>query len=179
MLAAGAAIMLYMTATIQLRNTRGHDGTATPYKPREERRTLTPLHGVTVSGKRPWRLSDSLGKVVLVNYAATWCVPCRRETPDIVRTANQFRGRNVVFFALMMDEGNNTTFSTTVAQYAREYAIPYPLVRPDPDPLLQFGGMGLPTSLLLDTKGRLVRTYIGPVAPKTLNADIEKVLSES
>ena len=153
-------------------------GTATPYKPIAERRRLTPLRGVTVPGKMPWRLSDFQGKVVFVNYAATWCAPCRRETPDLVRAANQFKGKGIVFIALMMDEGSKATFDAAVAQYAREYAISYPLIRPDADPLLQFGGMGLPTGLLLDRKGRLVRTYIGPVCSATITADIKRLLEE-
>ena len=179
MLAAGAAILLYMTATSQLRNTQGSDGTATPYKPIVERRPLTSILGVTIPGKTPWRLGDFRGKVVLVNYAATWCGPCRRETPDLVRTANQFKDRDVVFFALMMDEGSDVAFNTAVAQYAHEYAISYTMIRPEADPLLQFSGMGLPTSLLLDRKGRLVKTYIGPISPDTLTDDIARVLGES
>jgi thiol-disulfide isomerase/thioredoxin len=115
---------------------------------------------------------------VLINYAATWCSPCRRETPDLVAAANRYRDDGFEVVGLMMDEGSSSAVNAAVNQYAQQYDISYPLVRPAADPLLQFSGLGLPTSILLDRRGRQVRTYIGPISLSTMTADIERVLKE-
>ncbi len=116
---------------------------------------------------------------MLLNYAATWCPPCLRETPDLVAVADQYRSAGFEIVGLMMDEGSRESISGQVQQYARRYEISYPLVQPEPDPLLAFSGLGLPTSILLDRQGRLVRTYIGPVSAARLSADIERLLREA
>jgi thiol-disulfide isomerase/thioredoxin len=118
------------------------------------------------------------GKIVLLNYAATWCAPCRRETPDLVTVANRYRNQGFEVAGLMMDEGSHSAVQSVVEQYAAQYEITYPLIRPVEDTLLLFTGLGLPTSILLDRHGRQVRTYIGPVSLSTLTADIERLLQE-
>ena len=175
---AGAAILLYMAAGSVLRNTAGGGGSATPFSAPATRRQFTSLRGVTIPGNVPWRLASLQGKVTLVNYAATWCEPCRRETPDLVAAADKYRPAGFEIVGIMMDDGSYATMNTVVKQYAAQYAISYPLIRPDDDPLLRFSGIGLPTSILLDRRGRAVRTYVGPVSPAQLSADIEELLQE-
>jgi thiol-disulfide isomerase/thioredoxin len=119
------------------------------------------------------------GRIVLLNYAATWCAPCRRETPDLVTAANRYRDQGFEVVGLMMDEGSREAVQSVVGQYSAQYEITYPLVRPVEDTLMLFTGLGLPTSILLDRQGRQVRTYIGPVSLATLTADIERLLQEN
>jgi cytochrome c biogenesis protein CcmG/thiol:disulfide interchange protein DsbE len=178
-LIAGAAIVLYIAAGSALRNSAGSDGSATPFTAAAARRPFTPLQGNTIPDERPWKLAALRGKIVLINYVATWCAPCRRETPDLVAAANRYRDKGFEVVGLMMDEGSSSAVNAAVNQYAQQYDISYPLVRPAADPLLQFSGLGLPTSILLDRQGRQVRTYLGPVSLSTLTADIERVLREN
>ncbi len=175
----GAVILLYMITVNGLRNTGGRGGTATPFTRPEERRPFMLVQGSTIPVGSRWSLTSLRGKIVLLNYAATWCAPCRRETPDLAAVADSYGNRGVVIVALMMDEGKADTVHAAVAQYAEQYTIPYPLVRPDDDPLLQLSGLGLPTSILLDRQGRTVRTYLGPISRPALTADIERLLGES
>jgi thiol-disulfide isomerase/thioredoxin len=177
-LIVGAALLLYMLGGNLLRNTVGSEGTATPFTPASERRPFTPLQGTTIPAGAPWRLDSLRGKIVLLNYAATWCAPCRRETPDLVAAAKQLRDRPFEIVGVMMDEGKKISVDSVVGQYADQYNISYPLIRPNDDPLLRFSGIGLPTSVLLDRQGRQVRTYVGPVSLSTLTADVERVSQE-
>jgi thiol-disulfide isomerase/thioredoxin len=177
-LIAGVAILAYLVGGGLLRNKAAGAGTATPFTSASERRPFTRLQGVTIPDGLPWRLVALQGKVVLLNYGATWCPPCRRETPDLVAAANRYRSAGFEVVGLMMDEGSDTAVDSVVRQYAGQYGITYPLIRPNDDPLLRFTGLGLPTSVLLDRQGRQVRTYIGPVSPSVLASDIQRVLRE-
>lgn len=128
------------------------------------------LDGTTV------RLSDYKGKVVMLNIWATWCPPCVRETPRLVRLANTYEQQGLVVLGL------NTTYQDNrdaVAQFAREQQIPYPI-------LLDTTGEGgqkyparlMPTTYLIDRDGKIVYTRVGEIDEATLDEQIAALLKQ-
>ena len=122
----------------------------------------------------PWSLADHKGKVVFVNFWATWCPPCREETPDLVRVHRKYRGRGVEFAGVAMDDDPARVAPPFLKQYNVEYSI---LVAPA-DSLLAQAVESLPTSFLIDRHGKVARTWIGMVRENELAAAIDALLAE-
>ncbi|MCL4402752.1 MAG: TlpA family protein disulfide reductase [Acidobacteria bacterium] len=122
---------------------------------------------------RPWRLSDYRGKVVLVNFWATWCPPCRMETPGLVRVARDFQGKGLEVAGISMDSG-----SPEVRQFVAQYRIPYAILRPSADDPLASRIESLPTTFLLDRQGRVAKTYSGAEDESVFRADVTRLLAE-
>lgn len=129
------------------------------------------------------RDGEGRNRPLLVNFWATWCIPCREEFPDLVRIDNEFRPRGLEFFTVSLDEPAEIT--TTVPQFLREMratGIPaYLLNAPEPadaitavDPA--WGG-GLPATFLYDARGQLVFKHTGRIRPAELRAAIERAIS--
>ncbi len=112
--------------------------------------TLTDLQGKT------WTLKDMKGKVVLVNFWATWCPPCRKEMPDLEALYNRFKGQGFVILAISEDEE-----TPKVAPFIAEHKITYPILL-DPGSKVNnlFQVEGIPKSFVYDRSGKLVAQSI-------------------
>lgn len=98
-------------------------------------------------------LSDHRGEVVVLNFWATWCLPCLAEIPTFVELQEELRSQGVQFVGVSQDEGG----LDVVRDFAAEMDVNYPLV-PDPDLDISagFGGVPvLPTTFVLDREGRI------------------------
>ncbi|HYF62345.1 MAG TPA: TlpA disulfide reductase family protein [Herpetosiphonaceae bacterium] len=128
--------------------------------------TLDTLDGRTVS------LRDLRGKIVLVNFWATWCEPCKTETPDLVAAASEFKSRNLEIIGINLTDQDRDL--DEIRRFVQRYAIPYPILL-DPDQKAQdaFGIYPIPTSYFIDSEGRIRYTRITVVT----RADIEHVLN--
>lgn len=124
--------------------------------------------------KVPWSLAEQKGKVVFVNFWATWCPPCREETPDLVRVHQRFRHRGVEFAGVAMDDDP----ARVVPPFITRYNVEYPILVAPPDSMLAQAVESLPTSFLIDRQGKVARTWIGIVREQELTAAIEALLSE-
>ncbi len=123
-------------------------------------------------GKR-WSFADQRGKVVVINYWATWCPPCRFEMPGLVNVANEFEKKDVEFVGVTVDDD-----LSLVPAFIEKYQITYPILLPGNDPNVGNEGMSLPTTFLYDKNGKLAKKYIGIVLESTLRSDIEDLLKE-
>lgn len=121
-----------------------------------------------------WRLSAQRGGVVLVNFWATWCPPCRAEIPDLASVHTSLAGRGFSVVGIAMDDDP----LSVVPAFAGEHRIPYSILLPDSSFELANRIDTLPTSLLIDRNGRVARTYSGMIAESTLRHDVEQLLSE-
>ena len=126
---------------------------------------LIPLQGnvpgyklKTLEGKRI-SLRDYRGSPLLINFWATWCVPCRKEFPIIKEIQNKFGKDGLVILAVNVDDTRSISgVKSFVSAHSLDFIIPL-----DPNRKLfnNFRGSSLPLTLLIDASGNVVRTYSG------------------
>ncbi|MGA8808366.1 MAG: TlpA disulfide reductase family protein [Thermoanaerobaculia bacterium] len=126
---------------------------------------------------KPLNLAGEKGTVIFLNVWATWCGPCRFETPELQALQNQYAAKGLKVIGVSVDEGETAAVKTFVT----EQKITYPIAV-DPEGrianLLQT--TVLPTSLLLDRNGKIVWRQIGAIMPNDgkLKAAVEKAVAE-
>jgi peroxiredoxin len=105
--------------------------------------------------KQTWQLHKLKGKVVLVNFWATWCPPCRKEMPDLNALYGEFKDRGLVILAISDED------AAKVAPFIQERGIAYPVLL-DPGDVVnkQFEIEGIPKSFVYDREGKLVAQSI-------------------
>lgn len=139
----------------------------------EKRTTVSGFSLRQLNGGGEWSFADQRGKVLVINYWATWCAPCRFETPGLVNVANEYKSRGVEMFGVTMDEN-----TADVPPFVEKYGIKYQILLPGDDPNVSSEGISLPTTFLYDKAGRLAKRYTGIVLESTLKSDIEELLKE-
>ena len=147
---------------------------STPVQPVEKRKAM-PVFTYPSLAQVPWSLEEQKGKVVLINFWATWCPPCRDEMPDLVRVHERYRSRGVEFAGVSMDEDP----MQVAPPFLKRYNVQYPILVAPPDSLLAQAVESLPTSFLIDKRGKVARTWIGIVRERELTAAIEALLAET
>ena len=121
------------------------------------------------------RLSDYRGRVVLLNFWATWCPPCRAEIPDLVELQRTWAAEGLEVIGVSLDEEG----FEAVRPFAEAYDINYPLVVDDGTVAAQFGSLyGLPTTLVLDKEGRIVQRVIGLFPTEQMRPTLEALLAQ-
>lgn len=141
--------------------------------PVENRKNVSNFSLRTLDKSEVWNFEDQRGKVLVVNYWATWCPPCRVETPSLVNISNDYKSRGVELVGVTMDED-----LSEVQPFIEDYKINYKILLPGNDPNIVSEGMALPTTFLYDKNGKLAKKYTGMVLESTLKSDIESLLSE-
>jgi cytochrome c biogenesis protein CcmG, thiol:disulfide interchange protein DsbE len=121
-----------------------------------------------------WRLSDHRGQVVLINYWASWCAPCRQETPGLIDLARDYRYKGLSIVGVAMDEGGKRA----VESFLSEFHLPYPVLMPDLASPAAPAIDALPTTVLVDRNGRAAKSYIGAVKESVFRADVDRLLAE-
>jgi thiol-disulfide isomerase/thioredoxin len=108
---------------------------------------------------RPHDLADLRGRLVLVNFWATWCPPCRREMPSLERLYRQLRDRGLTVLAVDVGEDADTVFAFTgQLEPAPSFTL---LLDADSRAVQEWGVKGLPTSFLIDPEGRVIVRAVG------------------
>src|SRR5439155_14105578 len=101
---------------------------------------------------------DFANKVVVVDFWATWCGPCREEIPHLNKLYENYRGKGLVIVGISMD----TEGPEVVKEFAKKFRMEYPVVMGDENVQQDFGGIvGLPTTFIIDRKGNIVKKYTG------------------
>ena len=136
---------------------------------------LASLAFTTANNPAVQRLADYRGKVVMVNYWATWCPPCREEMPDVNRTADAWRGRKDVVVLALTDED-----ATVIEKYTSKHPITATVGRFTsgvPQGAIEtMAYRGRPTTLILDREGRVRRRLIGAQSFAAFDEAIRSVL---
>jgi peroxiredoxin len=121
-----------------------------------------------------WRLSDHRGQVVLINYWASWCAPCRQETPGLIDLSRDYRYKGLTIVGVSMDEGGKPA----VRSFLSEFHLPYPVLIPDLGSPSAPAVDALPTTVLVDRSGRVAKSYVGAVKESVFRADVDQLLAE-
>jgi len=107
---------------------------------------------------RPVRLRDFRGKLVFVNFWATWCPPCRLEMPSMERLYQTFKPTDFALLAVSIDRQG----APVVKPFMAELKLTFPaLLDSKTEVARQFGLRGLPTTYLIDREGRLIGAAVG------------------
>jgi len=125
----------------------------------------------SIDGK-PLTLASAHGKVVLLNFWATWCGPCRAEIPDLIELQQKYKDQ-LQIIGLTVDD-DDVAF---VKQVVARTRINYPVAMTTPEVRVQYGGVAaLPTSFVLDTQGRIVQKHEGLRDPALYETEIRALL---
>ncbi|HOO76850.1 MAG TPA: TlpA disulfide reductase family protein [bacterium] len=162
--AAAAAVILAAGACGRVPAGRGGGGAEGTQAPGF---TLRDLSGKDVS------LSDYRGKVVIVDFWATWCPPCRAEMPGFVGLDEKYRKRGLVILAVNVQGENRET----VGQFARSLGIDFPILMGTPAVAEAYGGVSaIPTSFVIDREGVIRKRMVGLHPPEEFEKQIEGLL---
>ncbi|MFQ5927177.1 MAG: TlpA family protein disulfide reductase [Terriglobia bacterium] len=119
------------------------------------------------------RLRDFQGKVLVINFWATWCLPCKLEIPFFNDVYNEYRAQGVEFIGISVDAGG----WKDIEEFQKEVPIAYPVVLADEKTVEAFGGLsGLPVTIFVDRQGRIVYKNIGITDIDHLRANIQRLL---
>lgn len=133
---------------------------------------LTPrIHPALTDGRVA--LKELRGKPVVLNFWASWCIPCREEAPRLERSwRDQARGRGVLFLGLDMQD-----LTDAAGRFMREFRISYLNIR-DPSNRIarRYGVTGLPETFFISARGRVVGHVIGVASPQQLTDGIATAL---
>ncbi len=115
----------------------------------------------------------SKGKVILLNFWATWCGPCVKEIPDLIKIKNELNEKNFELIGVSIDRS-----ISPVVEFAKNVGINYILIHDPEGKLLDaFGGsIGIPITFLIDKDGKIVSKYLGARTKEVFMKDIEKIL---
>ncbi len=122
----------------------------------------------TLDGKEI-ALSDYRGKIVLINFWATWCPPCKEEMPLFESVYRKYKDRGFEILAISTD-GN----LEPVKKFVKEFGLTFPILHDDRNVANLYGVQGLPTSFLIDRDGKIVKVRLGKY--KEIERDVKELL---
>ena len=116
--------------------------------------------GWTLANNQRAQLSDHKGKVVLLDFYATWCQPCRVETPHLVRLQQQYAAQGLQVIGLNVGGEDDRA---EVPAYAKEFGIQYQLAFPDDELADAYLGdnQNIPQAFVFDRNGNLIKRFVG------------------
>ena len=128
---------------------------------------LNDLHGAPVN------LGAYRGKVLLINFWATWCLPCRTEIPGFIDLYNRYRRRGVEIVGIAVDEP-----ASIVSPYAREIGMNYPVLLEGERHEVHdaYGLVGLPTTIVISRDGTTCEQHVGFTPQSTFEEAIKRLL---
>lgn len=120
------------------------------------------------------RLSDFKGHVVLLDFWATWCAPCRESIPHLVALHKNYQPKGLQVIGLSVDKGD----SGVVRKFVQSMDIPYPVALAPDEIVRKYGVSSLPTTILIDKKGIIRDKMVGfsTTVANRLNGRIEELI---
>jgi cytochrome c biogenesis protein CcmG/thiol:disulfide interchange protein DsbE len=158
------AIVIVVLLWLAVRHRSGSQGSGTGAKQAPDF-ALTDLSG------QPLRLSNYRGKVVVLDFWATWCEPCKQEIPHLVDLQTKYPQR-VQVLGISMDDDDKP-----VRSFQQQYKMNYPIAVGTSSLADQYGGvLGLPITFVIDGQGRIAKRYIGAADFSGIEAEVQKLL---
>jgi len=161
--ASGAVYLLANTTSKNTEMVGNQDNSAAPDF------TLPDINGVNV------KLSDLKGKVVALNFWATWCGPCRKEIPDFIELQNIYGKEGLQFVGIALDDGG----ASVIKPFAEKLKMNYPVLVGNETVTAAYGGMNaIPVTILIDKKGNLRGKFVGMRTKAVMESLILPLLKE-
>ncbi len=136
---------------------------------------LAPDFVLTDTQGNQTKLSDYRGKVVILDFWATWCPPCRRGIPDLVELQKTYK-KNLAVIGISLD----TDSKSDVVPFMKQYGINYKVVYGDNEVVQKYGNIqSIPTTFIIDQKGKIITSYIGLQQKETLKNQIDVLVKKS
>lgn len=118
--------------------------------------------------------TDFKGKVVILDFWATWCAPCRMEIPGFIALQKKYAQRGLRVIGASVDEGG----TAMVKQFMKKLGMNYPVVLTNKKMQDQFGGIEVvPTTFIIDREGRIVKKHVGLTDQSEFEAEIRPLLN--
>jgi cytochrome c biogenesis protein CcmG/thiol:disulfide interchange protein DsbE len=130
--------------------------------------TVKDMNGANV------RLADHKGKVILINFWATWCAPCKTELPAFVELYDRYKDKGLVILGVSADDD-----AETLRSFAAEWKLNYPILvgRDEEDLLDAYGPLfGYPTSVIVGRDGAVCARHVGPASKEDFEREIKALL---
>ncbi len=132
-----------------------------------------PFSLVDLNGK-PLDLAAYKGKVVLLDFWATWCVPCQSEIPHFVEFQNNYAAQGFQVIGVSMDDGPDP-----VRAFYQQYKMNYPVAMGSTQLAQSYGGiLGLPVTFLIDRDGKIAANYRGQTETSVIQQRLEALLKQ-
>jgi thiol-disulfide isomerase/thioredoxin len=133
---------------------------------------IAPDFKLTTLDGKPLTLADGRGKVILLNFWASWCGPCRAEIPDLIELQKRYKD-NLEIIGLVVDDDDTGEIKKVVEAEGINYLV----ALASDEVRIQYGGIAaLPTSFVLDAQGRVVQKHIGLRDPALYETEIRALL---
>jgi cytochrome c biogenesis protein CcmG/thiol:disulfide interchange protein DsbE len=128
---------------------------------------------VTTFDNEPLELADLKGKVVVLNFWASYCLPCRDEAPMLENLWREYKDRGVVFLGINTDD-----IEGDARAYMAEFSVTYPNA-PDVGGKIedQYRITGIPETFIVDSNGEITRHFIAQVNERDLRAELDRALA--
>jgi peroxiredoxin len=140
--------------------------------PNKDAVDLAPDFSLVDSKRQILKLSDLRGKVVVINFWATWCGPCRDEIPGFIEVYEKYKPRGLEIVGISLDQGG----WPVVDRFIKNFNLPYPVVMGDLKVVMDYGGVQvIPTTFFVNRNGRVAYAHRG-YFPKELFAEKIKEL---
>lgn len=129
---------------------------------------LTDLDGKNI------KLSDYRGKVVLLNFWADWCPPCKRELPDLIALHRQYQDQGLAIIGIAIQSKE-----AKLRKLIEEQGIAYPVVIGDDDINRRYGGIrAVPTTFVIDRQGNIIKQRLGATSKEVFEGDLKPLLNQ-
>jgi peroxiredoxin len=118
--------------------------------------------------------SDFKGKVVILDFWATWCPPCKAEIPSFIALQNEYGKKGLAVVGISVDEGG----VDVVKEFAQKLGMNYPVVLADDKTPQAFGGIeAIPTTFIIDREGRIVTKHLGFTEKDEFEKELKPLLN--
>jgi len=126
----------------------------------------------TLEGKS-LRLSNFEGKVIILDFWATHCPPCRQEIPDFIKLYNKYRDKGLVIIGVSLDSGD----VEGLKRFCQNEGVNYPIAIGNYEVTKSYGGIKyIPTTFIIDKNKNIVKKFIGYTSIDVFEREIEKLL---